>query len=268
MTFKGVDVSVWQPSIDWAKVKASGISFAILRGAYGTGTDTKFHEHIKGALAQNINVGVYIFSLADTLEKARKEADHVLELVKPYKISYPIIIDMEGDELSALNNAQRTEIGIAFCERIENAGYYAMIYSNKYWLETKLNYEKLKPYDIWLAQWTKEPTWKGNYGIWQYGLDYVDGIGNCDCDIAYRNYPQIMDYAGLNNISSSNPASPELKVGSKVRYNGTVYASSWGIGNTIQVNGTFTVKRIIKDRKYGVQIDQLGWIAESDCKVI
>lgn len=283
MTFRGVDVSVWQPTIDWAKVKNSGISFAMLRGAYGESTDTKFNEHIKGAIEQGINVGVYVYSIANTVEKAIREADHVLELVKPYKITYPIVIDMEAEELSALNIAQRTDIGFAFCRRIEEAGYYAAIYSNKYWLETQIDYERLKRFDIWLAQWAKTATWAGNYGIWQYGLDTVDGIGSCDCDISYRDYPDIISKAGLNNLGTAStpsvpvstqpsapqtPPAPVLQVGSRVRYKGAVQYSSWGIGKPIQVDGTFVVQRIIKNRKYGVQIDQLGWIAESDCRIV
>ena len=270
MTFRGVDVSKWQPKIDWVKVKNSGISFAILRAAYGTSKDSKFTTHIKNALAQGINVGVYVYSLATTVTEAVEEADNVLKLVEPYKISYPIIIDMESEELSGLTNKQRTDIGIAFCERIENAGYYASIYANKYWLETKLDYERLKPYDVWLAQWSKEASWEGNYGIWQYGQADVDGIGNCDCNIAYRDYPGIITKAGLNKLGSNKPNSPApvLQIGSRVRYKGSVQYSSWGIGKPIQVNGTFTVKRIIKNRKYGVQINKLGWIAEKDCKIV
>lgn len=33
---KGIDVSVWQGNIDWDKVKADGIDFAILRCGYGS----------------------------------------------------------------------------------------------------------------------------------------------------------------------------------------------------------------------------------------
>jgi len=263
MTFRGIDVSKWQPSIDWKKVKEYGISFAIIRAGYAKTTDSKFKSHITGALAEGINVGVYCYAKSDTVEAAIEEADHILSLVAPYKLTYPICYDMESTELQALDNQKRTDIAIAFCERIENAGYYVSIYANKNWLENMLDYNRLAPYDIWLAQWTTEPTWKGKFGIWQYGLDNVDGIGNCDCDISYKDYPAIIASAGLNNSKSQ-----ELSIGSKVKYNGTVYASSWGLGNKIQVNGTFTVKRIIKKRKYGVQIDGLGWIAENGLTIV
>lgn len=263
MAFRGIDVSKWQTSIDWKKVKASGITFAIIRASYAQTTDSRFVANIQGALAEGINVGVYVYALAKNTTEAIYEADYVLKLIKPYKISYPVCYDMEDSTLAALIKQQRTDIAIAFCERIESARYYAMIYSNKNWLENMLDYEKLRPYDIWLAQWAPKATWGGNYGIWQYGLDNVDGIGRCDCDVSTRDYPTIIANAKLNDLGPHS-----IGVGSTVRYQGLVYASSWGIGNKISVNGTFTVKQYIPNRKYGVQINQLGWVAESAVQVL
>ncbi len=263
MAFRGIDVSKWQTSIDWTKVKASGISFVIIRASYGQTTDQRFKDNITGALAQGLNVGVYVYALAKTVEEAVKEADNVLSLVKPYKITYPICYDVEDANLVSLPKEIRTDIAIAFCERIESARYYAMIYSNKNWLENLLNYERLKPYDIWLAQWTPKATWAGTYGIWQYGLDAVDGVGNCDGDICYNDYPSIIAKAKLNDLGPHS-----VGVGSTVKYQGTVYASSWGIGNKITVNGNFIVKQYIPNRKYGVQIGGLGWVAESAVSVL
>jgi len=263
MIYKGIDVSKWQPKIDWTKVKASGITFAILRASYSTTTDSKFKTHIKDALAEGINVGVYCYSTATTVLEAVEEADHILELVRPYKLSYPIFYDLESTQLQALDNQKRTDIAIAFCDRIERAGYYVSIYANKNWLENMLDYNRLRPYDVWLAQWTTEPTWKGTFGMWQYGLGYVDGIGDCDCDISYRDYPSIIAKFGLNNAKSAT-----ISIGSKVKYSGKVHSSSWGIGRKIDVNGTFTVKQVIPNRKYGIQINGLGWVAEQDCTLV
>lgn len=349
---KGIDVSIWQPNIDWVKVKNAGIKFAILRGAYGTSKDTKFDEHIKGAQSQGLDVGVYVYSIASTIAEAEKEATFILDVIKPYKITYPIMFDIEDDKQAVLDKKTRTDLCVAFCEKIENAGYYAMIYANKHWLETKLDYNTLKVYDIWLAQWADKPTWTGNYGIWQTGQEYVDGIGNCDVDIAYKDYAEIIKASKLNNLGdnntptvpggagsivvgskvsiglgavwggltsvrgqaikispnyiydvtqlgvhkgvseallqpinswvavkslilrsggSSSSAQPvkSLTVGVKVRYKGNVQYSSWGTGGKpIYVDGTFTVRQIIKGRAYGVLIDQLGWIAEKDAKVV
>lgn len=263
MTTKGIDVSKWQTKIDWAKVKASGIQFAIIRAGYMQKEDAKFKTHIAGALAQGINVGVYCYAKAKTPAEAVAEANHILTLIKPFKVTYPVFYDLEDAELLPLTNSQRTDIAIAFCEQIENAGYYAGIYANKNWLENLLEYNRLKPYDVWLAQWAKEPSWNGGYGVWQYGQAEVDGVGNCDCNLAYRDYPTIISEKGLNNCATKT-----LAAGAKVRYKGKVQFSSWGIGKPIQVNGTFTVRKIIKNRKYGVQIDKLGWVAENACSIV
>ncbi len=287
MKIKGIDVSFWQPKIDWVKVKNSGVKFAILRAAYGTSLDSKFNEHAKNAIATGIDIGAYVYSIATTTSQAVREADFILNAVKPYQLNYPIVFDMESKEIASVSKEMRTQIAIAFCERIEKAGYYVMIYANKYWLDSQLDFSKLKAYDVWLAQWTAEPSWNGNYGIWQSGQTDVDGVGYCDINEGYRDYPQIMKDAGLNGYKKDTtpnpptapekpepqpPTEPDKKpvvVGAKVRYKGLVQYSSWGKGGKpISVDGTFVIQRIIKDRKYGVQIDQLGWIAEEDCDVI
>ncbi len=273
MPYKGIDVSKWQENIDWLKVKESGINFALIRAAYGEYTDTKFKQHIAGAISSGIDVGVYVYSIAKTKEKAAAEAKHVLELIKPYKITMPIVFDIESEEANSLSNAERTNLCIAFCQKIEQAGYYAMIYANRNWLENKLNYEKIKCYDIWLAEWRKKALWKGKHGIWQYGTEKINGIGICDTNISYKNYPEIIKNANLNNLSKEqvhkkpNKIDNKIKIGQKIHYKGPVQYSSWGVGSKpIHVDGTYTIQKIIPNRKYGVLIDKIGWIAEKDIK--
>lgn len=281
MTIKGIDVSFWQPEINWEKVRNAGVKFAILRAAYGTGIDSKFNTHAQDALANGIDIGAYVYSIASTTDEAIAEADFILNAVKPYKLGYPIVFDMESKELAGVPKQTRTDIAVAFCQRIENAGYYVMIYANKYWLTKQLDYDRLKAYDVWLAEWTSEPSWDGNYGIWQSGQTTIDGVGYCDINTGYRDFPKIMKDAGLNGYEKNEPEKPvappqppvpekpPVTVGCKVRYSGLVQYSSWGVGgNPVKVDGTFTVQRIIDNRKYGVLIDQIGWIAIEDCVVI
>ena len=87
-----------------------------------------------------------------------------------------------------------------FCEIMEQAGYYVGIYSNKYWFASQLNDNALKAYDKWVAQYNKECTYKGDYGIWQHtDKGKVDGIkGYVDLNKCYRNYPTIIKRAKLN----------------------------------------------------------------------
>lgn len=284
MAIKGIDVSFWQPDINWAKIKSAGVRFAILRAAYGRSLDTKFNEHAKNAIAQGIDIGAYVYSIASTVADGVAEADFILNAVKPYQLNYPIVFDMESKELASVSKELRTDIAIAFCKKIEAAGYYVMIYANKYWLTSQLDYNRLKSYDVWLAEWTDKASWDGNYGIWQSGQTTIDGVGYCDINEGYRNYPQIMKDAGLNGYKKADkpsvpapthppaptpPPQKVLAVGCQIRYSGLVQYSSWGYGgNPVKVSGVYTVQRIIKNRKYGVQIGGIGWVAEKDCVVI
>jgi len=212
MEFKGIDVSKWNGTINWQKVKNVGIDFAMIREGYGkkspTQIDKKFRENINGAKSVGINTGVYHYSYADSIDDAVNEAQFCLENIEGYALEYPVVFDCEDKEMLKLNNRQRTDICKAFCETIENAGYYAMIYANKNWLDNYLYADKLlKDFDLWLAHWGVE---KPSYscGIWQYGgTGKIDGIsGNVDLNISYKNYPEIMKNKGLNAFNSSTDA--------------------------------------------------------------
>lgn len=104
---KGIDVFIWQPNIDWLN---AGTKFAILRGAYGTYKDTKFDEHIKGAQSQGFDVGVYVHSIASTIAEAEKEAEFILDVIKPYRLTYPVIYDIEDEKQSGLDIKTRTDL--------------------------------------------------------------------------------------------------------------------------------------------------------------
>ena len=205
MEFKGIDVSKWQGEINWEKVKASGINFAILREGYGKKSplqiDKKFKENYEKAKSAGINIGIYHYSYANSVSDAKSEADFCLENINGLKFEYPICFDIEEKEMLKLSNETRTEIVKTFCQEIEKAGYYAMFYCNLNWLENYLNFEELKQYDLWLANWGRgEPPKK--CGIWQYSSQgKIDGInGNADLNISYKNYPEIMKSNGLNGF--------------------------------------------------------------------
>ncbi len=203
----GIDVSVYQGTIDWKKVKSSGIDFAIIRAGYrGYGTngtlveDSMFSKNVLGAIANKIDVGIYFYTQAITIDEAKEEARFVLNLIKKYgiKLTYPIAIDTElsnanpqySGRADNLSKQERTKIVKAFCDTIKNAGYIPMIYANKYWLNDNLDMSKLSSYDIWLAHYTEKTDYKGNYTMWQYtSTGKVDGIsGNVDKSYCYKKY--------------------------------------------------------------------------------
>lgn len=194
----GIDVSKWQGTIDWKAVKNSGVNYAIIRCGYrGSSSgalvvDPKFEANIKGATSAGIKVGIYFFSQAVNKNEAVEEASMVLELIKGYKISYPVFLDVEtsGGRADGINKATRTEVIKAFCETVQNAGYTAGVYANKNWLTNKIDTSQLSKYKIWLAQYAASPTYTGRYDLWQYSsTGKVSGIsGNVDLNWSYLGY--------------------------------------------------------------------------------
>lgn len=195
----GIDVSKYQPNIDWKTVKASGIEFAIIRVGYrGSSTgvlveDPYFKQHIKGATEAGLKVGVYFFTQAITKAEAVEEASMALALTEKYKLDYPIFIDTEKTSGNArankLDKATRTECVEAFCKTIQNAGRKAGIYASKSWYNDQLNMSKLDKYCIWVAQYNTTCTYNGRYSIWQYTeTGKVPGISSyVDLNISYMN---------------------------------------------------------------------------------
>lgn len=217
---KGIDVSKWQGTIDWQKVKDSGIKFAMIRGGYGQHKDQKdvyFERNYKNAKKAGVPVGVYHYSYADSIADAKKEADFVISYLKGKVLEYPIAFDIEDKTQGRLTNETRTEICKAFCDALEKAGYYVVIYTSKDWLVNKLNMSKLSKYDVWVAQWNAECTYQGSYGMWQYSdKGKVNGInGNVDLDYALKDYPSIIKKAGLNGFNKKKTESKPKKTKTK-----------------------------------------------------
>lgn len=198
---KGIDVSKHQGDINWKKVKADGVEFALIRlgyRGYETGKimlDEYYEQNIKEATAAGIEVGVYFFSQAITIEEVNEEADMVLKYIKDYKITYPVVFDyeeMQGDVVRSdvLTTAERTDITIAFCEKIKAAGYNPMIYANIKWFVARLDMRRLAEYDKWFAQYFDAPFFPYDFKIWQYtAKGQVDGIkGDVDMNIAFKDF--------------------------------------------------------------------------------
>ena len=194
----GIDVSKWNGNIDWNSVKSSGAAYAIIRCGYRgstTGaliTDPKFAANISGANAVGMKVGVYFFTQAVNEKEAVEEASMVLDLVKKYKISYPIFLDVEssGGRADGIDKGTRTAVCKAFCATIQNSGYTAGVYANKTWFTSKIDAGALGSYKIWLAQYAAAPSYAGRYHLWQYSSKgSVPGIkGNVDLNLSYLGY--------------------------------------------------------------------------------
>ncbi|KAK8835314.1 hypothetical protein M9Y10_013519 [Tritrichomonas musculus] len=240
MNKKGIDASKWQGEIDFQKVKNNGVEFVIIREGYGkkspTQIDKKFKVNYEMAKSVGLPVGVYHYSYADSVSDAKLEAQFCLENIQGMKLEYPVVIDIEDKEILKLNNRQRTDNLKAFCEEMENAGYYAMVYCNLYWWNNYLYKEELEnKYDLWLAQWQVENP-SVTCGIWQYSeTGKIDGInGNVDLNIAYKDYPSIMKYNGLNGFKKQETSIPTTYT----TYTVVKGDSLWSIAQKLLGDGT------------------------------
>jgi len=201
---KGIDVSKHNGKIDWAKVKASGIEFAMIRAGYGTSNvDDQFKRNISECNRLGIPCGVYWFSYAYTEAMAKKEALACLAAIKPYKVSYPVAFDFEYDSVNyaakkgtRVNKELASKVAHAFCKVVEGAGYYVLNYANQDFLTNYFDASVRKAYDLWLAKWPKTPNLKSppDCGMWQYSsTGSVPGInGNVDLNAAYKDYESII----------------------------------------------------------------------------
>lgn len=266
---QGIDVSYHNGTLDWSTIKAAGVDFAILRAAYrGYGTegtlvrDAKFAEYMQGAMSQGIPVGAYIYSQAITTAEAVQEANYILNIVRGYSLDLPIVFDYEfagvktGRLDSAwssgkLNKSKMTDIALAFCDTIKNAGYDAMVYANKTFLSKNLDHEVIENagYDVWLAHYTTNTNYTGDYKIWQYtSSGKIPGIANkvFDCNFMYSGTISMsLKISNIpNQIYQGYDVSPSVTVtnGGTVLAEGTDYTVSYqnnsGIGTaTVNVFG-------------------------------
>jgi len=206
--FKGIDISVHNGIIDFEKVKKE-IDFVMIRAGYWRTVDSMFHQNIQECTRLNIPVGVYWFCYALTVEDAKKEAYKLLEVIKPYNITYPIAYDLEYDTMRyaktkkvKIDKKLASEMVVAFCDIIEDAGYYVMNYANKEY-QKKYFDDSTGKYDLWYARWNvKEPD--ATCGIWQYSSNgHVNGVkGRVDMNISYKDYYVLIKKLGLNKQSS------------------------------------------------------------------
>ncbi len=186
---KGIDVSHYQGSIDWSKVKAAGVEFAFIKATQGTAYSKVdyFRNNAPVALGSGLEVGAYHYGTFSTVPEAITEARYFLSVVKDFKLTYPLVLDLEENK-QGVNKQQLTDAAIAFLEVLENSGYFAMLYTGKNFLETQLDESRLKSYALWIARYNKELG--RNADIWQFtSSGKVPGIsGNVDMNISYRDF--------------------------------------------------------------------------------
>ncbi len=210
--FNGIDVSKWQGEIDWKIVSRSGIDFAMIKAGEGVKIEQTFTRNIEGAKAAGVQCGIYWFANARSVEEAKTEAYACLEVIKKYKLEYPVVYDfeyrsigMEGPTTGQKNplasdRKAATDAIIAFLDIIQQNGYYPAFYSNKDFPNTYLEINRITDkYDFWYANLSvKEPDVECT--MWQYShTGRVNGIPQIvDLDYCFVDYKSKMISLGLN----------------------------------------------------------------------
>ena len=204
---KGIDVSHHNGDINWQDVKDSGIEFAIIRTGYGweawdKQTDRQLKANIDGAKSVGMPIGAYHYSYATTPQEALKEADFFIERLKWSQWEYPVFIDFEDKCQTKLNNSQKTDVILAFLQKLQESGYYTGYYTFLNWQRYCLDMNRLGGHELWIAHWNPICGCQWPYGIWQYTSDgNVPGVnGRVDLNYCYVDYPSIIKNLHLNGF--------------------------------------------------------------------
>ena len=224
---KGIDISSHQGMIDFEQVKKAGYDFVIIKAGQGLRPMKTFRErYLPAVLAAGLDWGAYWWTDAVTVEGAKAEARAFIQEMQGLKPTFPLWLDQEyGSPHATCTSQQRTNMVKAFLDELQDAGYYAGLYCSYDWLLNWLHEEQLTAYDKWIAQYASKCSYTGAHGMWQntvlgtqgkLGRDYftegaVPGVKtNCDVNICYKDYPQIIKAAGLNGWqAASKPPAQE-----------------------------------------------------------
>ena len=198
----GIDLSEYQGEVDFAKAKAAGVEFVILRigGRYygddgGLYEDGAFDSYYEQAKAAGLKVGAYFFSQAISAEDAKEEAEFAVKKLNGKSLDYPIAFDWENiaDENARTDNITNDELTViaeTFCDTIIGEGYKAIVYANTEQMFIRYDFETMKDYDFWLADYREFPNMYYNFDMWQYATaGQIDGVdGNVDMNISFTDF--------------------------------------------------------------------------------
>lgn len=266
----GIDVSSHQGVIDWDVVKDQ-IDFAIIRIGYGQNRadqdDVQFRRNADACTRLNIPFGVYIYSYATKPADAIGEAEHVLRLIRGYRLAYPVYYDLE-DENTTGRQSNETIAAIAnqFCDILEENNYYVGVYANLYWWREKLTDPIFNKYSKWIASYSSQLNYNGRYDIWQYTqTGRVPGIKTAvDLNYSYRDFASIIPALGKNGFPD-NDTNPEdivyrYRIGDMVRFN-HVFLTSDSETPLVPYRNVGNITRIQQGARnpYLIGTDQ-GWV--------
>ena len=193
---QGIDVNEAQGIIDFDKVKAAGIKFVCMRSTRKSGKpDAYFERNLAECIDKHLDYSCFKYAYAKTHEKARIEADGVINLIGDRKM--PIWYDLEDDTLIPLGKDGIEGITLAFLGECKDAGFEVGIYTYQNWYDRYISDYLKDKFNFWIARYGPNngkinldyPVKAKNLVAWQYtSKGHVAGIaGNVDRDVWYNN---------------------------------------------------------------------------------
>ena len=219
-----MDVSRWQGSIDWDKVKASGLVSGVMLKAVSTNRklskrkdglyiDPTFERNYAECKRVGLPVGVYYYTYATDKEMADAELALLKTALTGKTFELPISVDVEDNKIKKLSTQALTDLAAYALATVEQWGFYALLYVGLNFAQTELYMggAALRKYDVWLARYpsnkseTKpedKPKTDFAFGMWQYtSTASVPGVsGNVDLSHAYKDYTKIIAKKGLTRL--------------------------------------------------------------------
>ncbi len=281
-TMKGVDVSKWQGNINWKKVAATDVDFAIIRCGFGdnlTSQDDEYWEkNVAGCIKNKIPFGTYLYSYAKTNAQAKSEAHHVLRLLNGRDVYFPIYYDMEENAQAKLGKTKVGKLATIFMNEIKAQGYYAGIYANLNWWTNYIpgSFGTNSEISKWVAQWDHNLGYKGTANMWQCTSNgSVNGIsGRVDLNFWFGAYNTSMfkrKVAVPGGVLVTRPAQAKIKsiksghrkltvkvkkaqnaVGYRVKY--SKYKSMKKSKSKYSRSRTITLKKLKARKRYYIQV--------------
>ena len=195
-SIKGIDVSMYQGSMNWTAVKNQGIQFTFIRVGHGNhNIDPYFQRNMISAHANGIKTGVYFYSTATSPQQSRSDAQWVIRQLRGYTVDFPVALDMEDNSVAPLGSPYITTIAKAFLDEIRAAGYTPMVYCNENWAINFIDLDRLPGVYRWIARFNGTYNEAIHRDIWQAGsttlLDGID-VNSVDIDFCYRDFSKIV----------------------------------------------------------------------------
>ena len=236
---QGIDTSKWNHAVnaagdplplDFEALKAAGVDFVILKAGSTNGIDPAFEQDYLAAKAAGLSVGAYFYAYSTTVEDTLRDAELLLGWLEGKQFEYPIYFDVEDAVFDGMGKDALTELCVTFLERLQEAGYYAALYTNNEWLYNRLDTTLIKSsFDVWYARYVSDTSdgsssftledtdfpWRDGtssmpgetdkrYGLWQYtSCGRVEGFNlPFDFNYAFKDYASLMVAFGLNGFSA------------------------------------------------------------------